>query len=174
MILIYLSNIYWGKLMGVWANLGRVAASDDVLPILDSQLSGERPSYLILVTSADLHWRKQEWDLAIIASMRALKISRNDFHMLTILATSLVNAGQTAAALPYAKRMLEVKPPNWIAARALAAALRFHMLILPGRKKEFFQTQRRIDREAMSDRDHLMWAQDFVAKIGATGEHTPA
>ncbi len=156
--------------MGIWENTARIVASDEVLPIIDPPLLDESPSHLLLATSADLHWRKQEWDHAISSSVLALKVCPNDFHVLTILATSLVRVGQIEAALPYARRMLEVKPPKWAAVKVLGALLGLHHLVSPRRRKNFSRIQRRIDEEAKSDRDHLMWAKDIVATIDSKSD----
>lgn len=152
------------------ANLSRVVASESILHSIDAHVSKEQCSLLVLMASADLHWRKCEWSLAIDLATRVLTKTPNDFHALSILASSYAHLGQEQLAYPFAKRLLHAKRPNWTAMKVLCAILGIINLIHPKRRERFYSTQRRCDEEAQSDRKHLLWAQDLILKYEAAND----
>jgi tetratricopeptide (TPR) repeat protein len=150
--------------MQIFANLGRVIASDSVLPTLDEFALEESCGLLVLRTTADLHWRRREWSLAIDLATRVLLKTPNDFHALTILANSYSHLGQMEHAYPHAKRLLHAKRPNWNTVKVLCGILGIFNLLRPKKRQSFYNAQRRCNEEAQSDRENIMWAEELIKK----------
>ena len=149
--------------MQIFANLGRVVSSDSVLPTLDELTFDKSCSLLVLRASANLHWRRCEWKLAIDLATRVLSKAPNDFHSLVILASSYGHMGQMELAYPYAKRLLNTKQPNWTIVKVLCGILGIFNLIRPKSRKSFYYAQRRCDEEAQCDRKYFLWAEKLIS-----------
>jgi hypothetical protein len=148
-------------------NLGRVVASQSVLPTIDQSLSRGPSSRVMLMLSADRHWRRGEWNTAIDIATRALVAKPNDFHALSIVASSYGHLGQMELAYLYAKNLVHASPPNWTAVKVLCGFLGLFNLIRPTRRERFYRILQRCDVEAKADRDSLAWARDLISRHDA-------
>ena len=156
--------------MQIIANLGRIVASDSILPSLDECTLDVRCSLLILRTSADLHWRRREWGLAIELATRVLAKKQNDFHALAILANSYGQLGQMELAYPFAKRLLQAKRPNWVAVKVLSGFLGIFKLTLPKIRQSFYNSQLRCDEQAQTDLNNILWAEEVIRIFEAAND----
>ena len=149
--------------MTLFANLGRVVASESVLPDFDKAIANETSSPLMLMFSADLHWRRKEWEAAIEPSLRTLSMRPKDFHALSIVLTSYGHLRQFENAHPYAKKLLLSRPPNWTAVKVMITALTALKLLTANGRASYRKAMRRCDQEAQADRDALAWAKELIA-----------
>ena len=156
--------------MQILANLSRAVASDSILRTLDEYTAKEQCSLLLLRVSADLHWRKREWSLAIDLATRVLSKAPNDFHSLAILSNSYGHIGQMELAYPYAKRLLKSKPPNWAIVKVLSGIVGIFNFISPKKRQRFYYAQRRCDEEAQADRKNVLWAEELIYKYEAAND----
>ena len=156
--------------MQLLENMGRVMASESILPSVDQAIAQDPPSVLMLMISADLHWRRKEWEQAIGLAKRALEIKPRHFHALSILVNAYGHLEQWDAAYPYARRLLEAKRPNWTVVKIACAVLGFMNLVLPKRRETYRRTMERCDEEARGDRGNLSLAEDLVAKHDAAND----
>jgi hypothetical protein len=145
------------------ANLSRVLASDEILPTVDESIANEPATPLMLMLSADLHWRRREWQAAIEAASRVLAKRQKDFHALAILVGSYGHLQQFEAAHPYAKRLVLASPPSWRLIKVAIALLTFFRLFTARGRASVRKTMLRCDLEAQSDRDALAWAQELLS-----------
>jgi predicted Zn-dependent protease len=152
------------------ANLSRVFISDEILPTVDESIANEPATPVMLMLSADLHWRRREWQAAIEAASRVLDRRPKDFHALAILLGSHGHLQQFESALPYAKRLLLASPPHWRAIKVAVGLLTFFKLCTAKGRTEFRRTMLRCDAEAQSDRDALAWAQELLSAQGAADD----
>lgn len=74
--------------MGILASWGRVVASESILPTVDESIAEGPATPLMLMLSADLHWRRKEWRAAIDAALRVLDQKPKDFHALSVVVTA--------------------------------------------------------------------------------------
>jgi hypothetical protein len=156
--------------MSVLANLSRVLSSDQILPSIDQSIADEPNSHLMLMVSADLRWRRKEWQAAIDAATSALIKKPNDFHALSILVTSYGHLQNLDAAYPFAKRLILASPPPWKAMKVVVALLTIlHLFTVSGRVR-FRRGMHRCDQEAQADRDALSWAHALIAAQTAGNE----
>jgi hypothetical protein len=123
--------------MQILANLSRVFASQSILPTIDKSLSSGPSNRLMLMVSADLHWRRREWNAAIDIAIRALVSRPNDFHALSIVANSYGHLGQMELAYAYAKSLIHASPPNWMVVKLLCGLLGLVNLIRPSTRERF-------------------------------------
>jgi hypothetical protein len=156
--------------VSVLANLSRVLASEEILPTVDESIANEPVTPLMLMVSADLHWRRREWQAAIDSASRVLATKPKDFHALAILVGSHGHLQQYEAALPYAKRLLLATPPSWRAIKAAVGVLSFFRLFTAKGRASLHKTMLRCDQEAQSDRDALAWAQELLSAQGAADD----
>ncbi|MBX3652144.1 MAG: hypothetical protein KF771_12305 [Burkholderiales bacterium] len=156
--------------MSFLANLSRVIASDEILPTVNKSNTNERATLLMLMVSADLHWRRKEWQAAIDMSARALKTRPKDFHALSILVTSYGHLRQFDAAYPYAKRLLLASPPTWKVIKAFFALVGIFQLFTAKGRESYRRAMLRCDQEAQADRDAQAWAQQLVSARRAAND----
>lgn len=156
--------------MNLLANLGRVVASAEILPTVDQSIGDERATLLMLMVSADLHWRSKEWQSAIDAASRALEKKPKDFHALSILVTSYGHLQQFDAAYPYAKRLALASPPPWKAIKGLLTLLTLFKLLTVNGRASYRRAMHRCDQEAQADRDALAWAHELISTQRAAND----
>jgi hypothetical protein len=149
--------------MSLLANLGRVVASDEILPTVDESIANEPATPLMLMLSADLHWRRKEWQAAIDAALRVLEKGPKDFHALSVVVTSYGHLQQFDAAYPYAKRLVVAVPPPWRTVKFLITLLMVLKLVTAKGRASYNRTMLRCDQEAQADRDALAWAQELIS-----------
>ena len=143
------------------ANLGRVVASHDILPSVDSA-NATNPSVLMLLLSADMHWRQKNWQTAIEAASRVLDRKPRHFHALTIITTSYGHLKQFDTARLYAKQLVLVSLPPWIGIKIALTILTFWKLFTSKGRSSYRRLMQRCDMEAQADRDALTWARELV------------
>ena len=160
--------------MSLLTNLGRVVASEEILPSVDESIANEPATSLMLMLSADLHWRRKEWQAAADAALRLLEERPKDFHALSIVATSYGHLQQFDAAYPYAERLALATPPRWKAIKTLIALLTFFKLATAKGRANFRNTMLRCDQEARADRDALAWAQELISTRKAANDAVAA
>jgi tetratricopeptide (TPR) repeat protein len=150
--------------MPILENLGRVMASESILPTLDQAVSEEPASALMLMLSADLRWRRGEWEKAIALAERVLEHKPRHFHALAIMASSYGHLERWTDAYPYARNLLLAKPPGWFGAKLLYAMMGITNLVTAKGRETYRRTMRRCDEEANCDREHLRFARELVAR----------
>jgi tetratricopeptide (TPR) repeat protein len=156
--------------MRILENLGRVMAAESILPTVDRAVDEEPASLLMLMVSADLHWRRKEWDRAITLAKRALEIRPRHSHALSILMNSYGHLGQWDAAYMYAPRLLQARHPNWTIVKLTYALFGVISLLTPKGLERYRRTMQRCEEEARSDRENLRLAQELVSKYGAAND----
>lgn len=156
--------------MQILENLGRVGASESILPSVDRVASEQPASPLLLIVSADLHWRRKEWEQAIGLAKRVLELKPRHFHALSILMNSHGHLGQWNDAYLHAQRLMHAKRPNWTLAKLICAIFGVANLIVPTRRQTYHRTLQRCDEEANSDRENLRFAQELVKKHQAAND----
>jgi len=149
--------------MSLLANLGRVVASDEILPTVDESIANEPATPLMLMLSADLHWRRKEWQAAIDAALRVLEKGPKDFHALSVVVTSYGHLQQFDAAYPYATRLVVAVPPPWRTVKFLITLLMVLKLVTANGRASYNRTMLRCDQETQADRDALAWAQELIS-----------
>ena len=153
--------------MRILENCGRVLASESILPTLDRAADEQPASLLMIMMSADLHWRRKDWDRAIELAKRALEMKPRHSHALLILMNSHGHLGQWDVAYQYAQRLLHAKPTNWTVVKLVCATLAITNLLTAKGRERYWRTLQRCEEEAKGDRDNLRLAQDLVSKHGA-------
>jgi hypothetical protein len=148
--------------MSLLANLGRVLASDEILPTVDESIANEPATTVMLMLSADLHWRSREWEAAAGAALRVLERRPKDFHALSVVVSSYGHLQQFDAALPYAKRLVTAVPPPWRAVKVVITFLTAFKLLTAKGRASYGRTMLRCDQEAKSDHDALAWAKELI------------
>jgi hypothetical protein len=124
----------------------------------------------MLMLSADLHWRRKEWQAAIDAALLVLDKRPKDFHALSVVVTSYGHLEQFDAACPYAKRLALAAPPPWKAIKVFITLLTVFKLVTAKGRASYRRAMRRCDQEAQADRDVLAWAQELIsAQKAASG-----
>jgi len=156
--------------MPILENLGRVMASESILPTLDQAVSEQPYSPLMLMLAADLHWRRRDWNKAIPLAKRVLEQKPRHFHALAILANSYGHLAQWSDAYPYAQKLLQAKPPTWAGAKLLYAFMGFTKLFTTKGRETYRRTLRRCDEEARCDQDHLRFARDLIARYESAND----
>jgi hypothetical protein len=156
--------------MSLLANLGRVVASEEILPTIDESIAKEPATPLMLMLSADLHWRRKEWQAAIAAAQRVLEEHPKDFHALSVVVTSHGHLQQFDAAYPYAKRLAAAAPPSWKAVKALLTLLTLFKLVTANGRSSHRRAMVRCDQEEKADREALAWAQALISAPRAAND----
>src|SRR5688500_215375 len=136
--------------MSLLANLGRVVASEEILPTVDESIANEPATTLMLMLSADLHWRRKEWEAAAGAALRVLDRRPKDFHALSVVVTSYGHLQQFDAAFPYAKRLVTAVPPPWRALKAVITLLMAFKLLTAKGRASYSRNMLRCDQEAQA------------------------
>lgn len=124
----------------------------------------------MLMLSADLHWRRKEWQSAIDAASRVLDTKPRDFHALSILVTSYGHLKQYDAAHPYAMRLVLASPPSWKAIKAYFVLISLFKLFTANGRASYRRAMLRCDQEAQADRDAQAWAQELLSARGAAND----
>jgi hypothetical protein len=149
--------------MSVVANLARVLGSDEVWSSV-VQTNNTPPATSTLMLSADLHWRRKEWQAAIEAASRVIYREPKDFHALAILVTSHSHLEQFQEANFYARQLVILRPPSWTPVKVLLTLLRsFRLLTAEGRTRHR-GIMLKCDEEAHADREILGWARELISK----------
>jgi hypothetical protein len=156
--------------MSLLANLSRVHASEEILPIVDDGNGKDPATPVMLMVSADLHWRRKEWQAAIEVASRALDTEPNDFHALSIIVTSYGHLKALESAYPYAKRLVVARPPSWTFIKVLFTSITFFKLLTAKGRASRRSWMLRCDQEAQADRDALAWARELIASQEAGSE----
>jgi hypothetical protein len=146
-----------------------VFASDEILPTVDQSIANG-PTALDLMVSADLHWRRKEWQAAIEAAWRVLYREPKDFHALSIIVTSYGHLQQFDAALPYAKRLLTASPPSWTVIKVVITLLNCFRLFTANGRASHRREMLRCEEEAQVDREALGWAKELLLKQEAAND----
>lgn len=148
--------------MSVLANMARVVGSEDVLPTIDESIANGPPTVLMLMLSADLHWRRKEWQAAIDMALRVLERKPDDFHALSVVATSYGHLEQFEDAYLYAKRLTTAAPPPWKAVKAVLTLLTLFKFVTAKGRGSHKRMMLRCDQEVQADREALAWAQELM------------
>ncbi len=149
--------------MSLLANLGRVVASEEILPTVDESIANDPASTFMLMLSADLHWRRKEWPAAIDMALRVLEKKPKDFHALSVVVTCYGHLQQFDDAYPYAKRLTAAAPPPWKTVKAILTLLTLFKLTTAKGRAGHRRTMLRCDQEAQADREALTWAQELIS-----------
>ena len=149
--------------MSLLASLGRVVASEEILPTVDESIANDASTTLMLMLSADLRWRRKEWQAAIDAALRVLEKRPKDFHALSVVVTSYGHLQQFDAAYPYARRLTLAAPPPWKAVKALITLLTAFKLVTAKGRASYRRAMLRCDQEAQADHDGLVWAEELIS-----------
>jgi len=155
--------------MSLLSNLSRVIASDGILATVDESIAQE-PSTLMLMLSADLHWRRKEWQAAADAALQVLDRRPEDFHALSVVVTSYGHLQWFEAALPFAQRLTAVKPPSWTLVKMTFTLLMALKLVTSNGRASYRRTIERCDQEALADRDAVQWAKELISAQGADND----
>ena|SRR5688572_21712206 len=156
--------------MSLLANLGRVVASEDILATVDESIAQEPTSTLMLMLSADLHWRRKEWQAAANAALQVLDRSPKDFHALSVLVTSYGHLQQFEPALPFAERLTKATPSSWNAMKAVFTLFMAFKLVTAKGRARYRRTMLRCDQEAQADRDALAWSKELISSQRAAND----
>ena len=156
--------------MSLLANLGRVLASEEILPTVDKSIAVEPATTLMLMVSADLHWRRKEWQPAIDMALRVLERKPEDFHALSVVVTSYGHLQQFDDAYPYAKRLTTAVPPPWQTVKAVLTLLTLYRLVTAKGRASHRRMLSRCDQEVQADREALTWAQELISAHGAAND----
>jgi hypothetical protein len=116
---------------------------------VDESNAHQPASTVMLMLSADLHWRRKEWQAAANAALQVLDRRPKDFHTLAVLVTSYGHLQQHKTALPFAERLTRAVPPSWNSVVTAKGRASYRMTIL------------RCDEEAQGDRAALAWAKEL-------------
>lgn len=157
-------------MMSLLANLSRVVASEEILATVDESIAHEPASTLMLMLSADLHWRRKEWQAAANAALQVLDRRPNDFHALSVVVTSYGHLQQFESALPFAERLTKAKPPSWNAVKAAFTLLMAFKLLTAKGRATYRSTILRCDQEAQADREALAWAKELISAQRAAND----
>lgn len=156
--------------MSLLANLGRVLASEEILPTVDESIANEPATTLMLMVSADLHWRRKEWRAAIDMALRILERKPKDFHALSVVATSYGHLQQFDYAYPYAKRLTAAAPPPWDTVKAVLTLLTLYKFVTAKGRASHRRMMTRCDREVQADREALAWAHELISAQRAAND----
>jgi hypothetical protein len=156
--------------MSLLANLSRVVASEEILTTVDESIAHEPGSTLMLMLSADLHWRRKEWQAAASAALQVLDRKPTDFHALSVLVTSYGHLQQFESALPFAERLTKATPPSWKAVKVAFTLLMVFKLVTTKGRASYRRTILRCDEEAQADRAALAWAKELISAPRAVND----
>ena len=156
--------------MSLLANLGRVLASEEILPTVDETIVNEPATTLMLMVSADLHWRRKEWQAAIDMALRILERKPEDFHALSVVVTSYGHLQQFDDAYSYAKRLTAAVPPPWKTVKAVLTLLTLYKLITAKGRVSHRKMMIRCEQEMQADREALAWAQELISAQRAAND----
>lgn len=156
--------------MSLLANLGRVLASEEILPTVDESIANEPATTLMLMVSADLHWRRKEWRAAIDMALRILERKPKDFHALSVVATSYGHLQQFDDAYPYAKRLTAAAPPPWDTVKAVLTLLTLYKFVTAKGRASHRRMMTRCNREVQADREALAWAHELISAQRAAND----
>jgi hypothetical protein len=124
---------------------------------------------LVSLYTADLHWRNREWRPALECALRALTLNGQSFAALTIASTSYVYLGETQSGLPYAKRLMAVRPPNWAAIKVVLFVFGIPYWFRASGRKRCAELWRKCDREREAALAHVLWMRDLLECSAGSG-----
>ena len=156
--------------MSLLANLSRVVASDEILATVNKSIANEPATTLMLMLSADLHWRRKEFSAATNAALQVLNRRPEDFHALSVVVTSYGHLQQFDAALPFAQRLITATPPSWNAVKVVFTLLMVFKLVTANGRASYRRTILRCDEEARADREALAWAKELISAQRAAND----
>ena len=149
--------------MSLLANLSRVIASEERFATVDESNAHQPASTVMLMLSADLHWRRKEWQAAANAALQVLDRRPKDFHTLAVLVTSYGHLQQHKTALPFAERLTRAVPPSWNSVKVVFTLLMAFKLVTAKGRASYRMTILRCDEEAQGDRAALAWAKELIS-----------
>ena len=137
---------------------------------VDESIAHEPASTLMLMLSADLHWRRKEWQAAANAALQVLDRRPKDFHTLAVLVTSYGHLQQFESALPFAERLTKASPPSWNAVKVAFTLLMAFKLVTTKGRASYRRTLLRCDEEAQGDHAALAWAKELISAQRAAND----